>query len=682
LALIASLLVPSYLLAVDFLEPWAMNTEMWTAWVVYWMVSAFFTHKTKKSEGLLGRLAHIIPLYIGLFLIFHSRHYSFFIGRLDDNTGVEAIGDVLTFSGLAFTVWARVHLGRYWSGIITLKEGHKLIRTGPYALVRHPIYTGMIVAAIGSVLGSTTGDAVLGFPFVLLGLLPKARNEEKILTGEFGEEYQRYKREVPALIPYKAAWNLLTSIFRRDSGGAIPSPAFGTAALRSEQYRITGILLVVGFLVVLLIGRSIVDPKHHDYQRVGTALGFYFSIAAYETLMLWIARRFERRGRAPRPWVWAVNTIVECSFPTIMIFALTLDKGNVGPYRALVSSQVFFYYFFIILATLRLRPRLCVLSGFVSSCGYVLVYLFTQHYFPHENPKDTTAPETFILSPILLFGSGIVAAAVAYRLRSHVMAALQEAETRRKLDRMEYDLNVARAIQMGLLPRRSPTVAGYDIAGFSQPADQTGGDYYDWIELPDGRIILTIADATGHGIGPALLIAACRAYFRAIATGNDPLESVAARMDELVAADVPDGRFITAAVALLDPANHRLSLYSAGQAPIYLYEATTGQLNVFDADQPPLGLCYDSNGTHARTISLAPGDALVLVTDGFFEYADKAGEHFGSTRVGESIVRHHRSAASEIIGQLREEVTAFSGGSAQADDLTAVVVKRAESRTA
>jgi phosphoserine phosphatase RsbU/P len=126
---------------------------------------------------------------------------------------------------------------------------------------------------------------------------------------------------------------------------------------------------------------------------------------------------------------------------------------------------------------------------------------------------------------------------------------------------------------MGLLPRQSPDVAGYDIAGWSQPADQTGGDYYDWMQLPDGRIIFTIADATGHGIGPALLVAACRAYFRAKATNNDPLERITQQVDQLIAADVSDGRFITAAVAVLEPAEHRLLLYSAGHAPIYFYEA-------------------------------------------------------------------------------------------------------------
>src|SRR6185503_6306885 len=142
----------------------------------------------------------------------------------------------------------------------------------------------------------------------------------------------------------------------------------------------------------------------------------------------------------------------------------------------------------------------------------------------------------------ILFGAGLVAGAVARQIREHVIAALTEAETRRKLDRIEYDLRTARSIQMGLLPKNPPDVEGYDIAGWSEPADQTGGDFYDWLELPDGRVLFTIADATGHGIGPALLVAACRAYFRAKATSSDPLERIMAEVDRLIAADVTEGR--------------------------------------------------------------------------------------------------------------------------------------------
>jgi len=196
------------------------------------------------------------------------------------------------------------------------------------------------------------------------------------------------------------------------------------------------------------------------------------------------------------------------------------------------------------------------------------------------------------------------------------------------------------------------------------------------MELPNGRVMFTVADVAGHGIGPALLVAACRAYFRALAHHDDPLETITAEVDALLAADVPAGRFITAAVALLDQANNSLSLYSAGHGPIFFYTAATDRVTLLDADQPPLGISFDNTGSHARAIPFAPGDAIVIVTDGFFEYANPPGELYGAERLGESIRQNQTIGAEKMIGNLYADVLAFAAGTAQADDLTAVVIKR------
>jgi Stage II sporulation protein E (SpoIIE) len=418
----------------------------------------------------------------------------------------------------------------------------------------------------------------------------------------------------------------LFSWFNPAGNEPIQSEAFGRAVVRSDRYRIVGMLCVCGVFALIDVGEALVHPG--ELRRYLVFLSWWSILAAYEGGLLLLTTISQRRGRPVRTWVWGINTAIECLLPSLAILGLTADKGYLGPYRALVSSSVGVYYFFIILSTLRLSPVLCIIAGSVCAAGYTAVYLFTLWVAPLNDYRNFMPQRNLVLYPVLLAGAGLLAAAVAQQIRRHVIAALAEAETRRKLDRIEYDLNIARSIQMGLLPKRPPSVKGYDIAGWSQPAEQTGGDYYDWLELPGGKILFTIADATGHGIGPALLVAACRAYFRAIAVHDDPLEEIAQQVDALIAVDVPDGRFITAAIALLDPTEHRLSLYSAGHAPLYHYSATTNQVTSLDADQPPLG-CWpkeDNPLSMARIIPLSPGDSLVLVTDGFFECANGDGK--------------------------------------------------------
>jgi serine phosphatase RsbU (regulator of sigma subunit) len=458
----------------------------------------------------------------------------------------------------------------------------------------------------------------------------------------------------------------------------IPSDAFGRATMRSERQRIVGLMTVLGALAVVAAGRALLRPEPGERVRLPLILGFLACGAAYEGVVLWALCRAERAGRAVRAWVWGLNTIVECTVPTLALLGLTIDRGYLGPYRALAAPTVLLYCLFIILATLRLRPGLCVLSGVVSAAGYTAVYAYTRMKFPNHPAADTLPAPVFAVYPALLLAAGLVAAGVAGQIRRHVIAALNEAEARRRLDQVESDLRLARSIQRGLLPQEPPCVSGYDVAGWNKPADQTGGDYYDWMGLPDGRVLFTIADATGHGIGPALLSTSCRAYFRAVAAGDAAPERVTTRVDALLAADAQDGRFVTAAVALLMPKEHRLMLYSAGHGPLFRYDAATDVVEATGADQPPLGIGYGEDGAaRAREIALAPGDALVLVTDGFFECSNPAGERLGADRLADAIRRHRALTAGELIQRLYAEVVAFSGdGATQADDLTAVVIKR------
>jgi protein-S-isoprenylcysteine O-methyltransferase Ste14 len=187
---------------VDFPSASRINGWLWLAWLIYWYAAAIFVKSTKQSESIAQRLQHIIPLWIGAILIFNDPSHPFLIGRLYNNDSIRYLGTVLTVIGLLFSVWARIHLGQNWSGMVTLKEGHKLIRTGPYAITRNPIYTGLLLAAVGTAISKTTGDAFIGVLFFLIAFLIKIRREQKFMAAEFGEEFQQFMREVPSLVPF------------------------------------------------------------------------------------------------------------------------------------------------------------------------------------------------------------------------------------------------------------------------------------------------------------------------------------------------------------------------------------------------------------------------------------------------------------------------------------------------
>jgi protein-S-isoprenylcysteine O-methyltransferase Ste14 len=177
---------------------------LWGAWGLYWVISALNAKTTQRRESPASRLAHLIPLVIGGALIaWHPTRWPWLAARLWPRSfTVYCAGVALLIVGLAFSVWARVHLGRNWSGTVTVKEGHELIRSGPYGYVRHPIYTGILAAVLGTAIASGTVHAALGLLVIAAALLRKLRIEERFMRETFPGEYERYSAEVPALIRF------------------------------------------------------------------------------------------------------------------------------------------------------------------------------------------------------------------------------------------------------------------------------------------------------------------------------------------------------------------------------------------------------------------------------------------------------------------------------------------------
>lgn len=259
------------------------------------------------------------------------------------------------------------------------------------------------------------------------------------------------------------------------------------------------------------------------------------------------------------------------------------------------------------------------------------------------------------------------------QLDEHVDALARESAAR---EQAEGQLRIASEVQRSLLPRERLAIPGYDIAGWNQPADETGGDYFDWQSLHDGQWAISIADVTGHGIGPALVTAFCRAYSRATLQMRDELSDVLEEVNNLIYPDLGPGKFVTFAAALLRPASSDVSLLSAGHGPTLLFRAATGEVEFFIADGVPLGIMENAEYRPSHELKMAPGDTLLMLTDGFFEWRNAAGEQFGTQRVAETLVGNAALPTEEIIRTMHESVLAFAGGTAQDDDLTIVVIKR------
>jgi protein-S-isoprenylcysteine O-methyltransferase Ste14 len=186
--------------------PLALNiiSVCWTLFAVIWLLAAFATKQSVYRESTVQRLRYTIPILLGGFLLAKGHRLS---DPLDYRVipHVEALawsGVVLCIAGLAFCIWARFTLGRNWSGVVTLKGGHELITSGPYALVRHPIYTGLLTMFVGTVivLGHVAG--IIAMPFVFGSLWIKLRYEEKLMLKQFPSEYATYQQRVKRLIPF------------------------------------------------------------------------------------------------------------------------------------------------------------------------------------------------------------------------------------------------------------------------------------------------------------------------------------------------------------------------------------------------------------------------------------------------------------------------------------------------
>jgi serine phosphatase RsbU (regulator of sigma subunit)/tetratricopeptide (TPR) repeat protein len=243
------------------------------------------------------------------------------------------------------------------------------------------------------------------------------------------------------------------------------------------------------------------------------------------------------------------------------------------------------------------------------------------------------------------------------------------------------ELAAAGRIQASFLPERIPSLDGWDIAAILKAARETSGDFYDFINLPGGKLGLLIADVADKGAGAAMFMAMCRSTLRnAIQAFPDEPHSALSLANERILGETHTDMFVTVFLAVLDPASGTLSYCNAGHNPPLL-RAATGNIERLDRTGMALGVVGEGEWARAQT-TIEPGGIMLLYTDGVTEAQNKGHELFGDERLLGLLEAHSTGTSTELQGNLMDEVTAFAGDAPQFDDMTSVVVRRTEARVA
>jgi protein-S-isoprenylcysteine O-methyltransferase Ste14 len=178
---------------------------LWLVFALYWLVSALKRKRTKERESFGHRLLYVIPLALTITILFRDngglRHTWMAVRFVPDTSAMQTLGVLLTAAGVFIAIWARYHLGANWSGTVTLKEGHELIRTGPYRSIRHPIYTGILIALLGTAIAIGEVRALIGVVIAWGSFYIKATREESLLVKEFGSNFVEHQHRTGMFLP-------------------------------------------------------------------------------------------------------------------------------------------------------------------------------------------------------------------------------------------------------------------------------------------------------------------------------------------------------------------------------------------------------------------------------------------------------------------------------------------------
>lgn len=244
---------------------------------------------------------------------------------------------------------------------------------------------------------------------------------------------------------------------------------------------------------------------------------------------------------------------------------------------------------------------------------------------------------------------------------------------------IEGELKNAREVQRVLLPQDDPVVAGFRVNGTNLPAKIISGDYYDYIDLPDGKLGVVVADVSGKGVPAGLLMAMCRSLLRAFSLANTSPSAVLSTVNRYLFPDIREDMFISMIYGILDPADGTFIFCRAGHEPALIFRKASGKVEISKPKGLALGI--DSGNVFERVtaderITLSPGDCVLLFTDGVKEALNSNEEEYGIERLSETFRQAARLGAEAVVKKVQEEVKSFTGEGPQMDDVTIVAIEK------
>ncbi len=257
-----------------------------------------------------------------------------------------------------------------------------------------------------------------------------------------------------------------------------------------------------------------------------------------------------------------------------------------------------------------------------------------------------------------------------------IVEGLERVKVARDLAVFQHEMLLAQKVQVALIPKKPPEIPGLEPHGWTKPADMTGGDCFDLWRLPDGRLGILLADASGHGLAPSMIVSQVRTLVRAMAEIEASPHVIMTRVNDRVAQDLEQGRFITAFLGFLS-AEGELTWVSAGHGPILWCSKMNGQMLEMESTGMPLGIMEPwAADDPSPPLKLEPSGMLIVFSDGIFEAPAPSGEQFGVERVQEILRNKCDASAVEIVAAMRDAVTKWQAKDNPADDQTAVVVRK------